>query len=163
MIKGITIKDEVTNELTCISTRNGTLTSTPGACDATPSLATTPPAVSPTPPEGDIIPPTVSLNGAAEQTIDINAAWSDLGATASDPSTSSGQAGSGVVGDVMASINGSAAVVAGQVTIDTSVAATHTIIYSASDAAGNVGTVTRTVTVSAPTPEPPPVDAPPTE
>jgi hypothetical protein len=65
--------------------------------------------------------------------------WSDLGATATDNMQ--------VVGDVTASLNGATSVVAGLVTIDTAVPGSYTIVYTARDEAGNIGTATRVVTV----------------
>jgi hypothetical protein len=52
-----------------------------------------------------------------------------------------------VVGDVTASLNGATSVVAGLVTIDTAVPGSYTIVYTARDEAGNIGTATRVVTV----------------
>jgi hypothetical protein len=45
------------------------------------------------------------------------------------------------------SVDGSATTTPENISIDTSVAGTHTILYSATDQAGNVGYATRTVNV----------------
>jgi hypothetical protein len=51
------------------------------------------------------------------------------------------------------SVDGGATTTQQQIQIDTSTPSTHTIIYSATDSAGNVGTAVRDVIVSAPTNE----------
>ncbi|MFM2414525.1 MAG: hypothetical protein RI911_218 [Candidatus Parcubacteria bacterium] len=96
---------------------------------------------------------TIALNGASEQSVTVGAAWSDLGATATNN-----------VGEIMVSVNGVAAIVAGTATIDTTTAGTHTLLYTATDESGTTATATRTVTVVAavtsPAPEPTPESTP---
>jgi hypothetical protein len=77
--------------------------------------------------------PTVSLNGSAAVQIPQGGVWTDQGATATAADGTS----------LTASI-----VVTG--TVDTQTAGTYTITYTATDAAGVVGQVSRTVTVLAP-------------
>lgn len=79
----------------------------------------------------DTTPPVVTLNGSASATSVLNTAYSDPGATASDDED----------GDISSSI-----VVSG--TVDKDNAGTYTLTYTATDAAGNVGTATRSVKVS---------------
>jgi Domain of unknown function (DUF5011) len=52
-----------------------------------------------------------------------------------------------LIGDVLAAVNDTAAVVAGTAHIDTTVPGLYVIVYSARDAAGNFGAVRRTVRV----------------
>ncbi len=97
---------------------------------------------------------TITLNGAPEQIITIGAAWSDLGATAANH-----------VGEIMVSVDGAAAVIAGNATIDTTVPGTHTLIYTATSESAETVTTTRTVIVTEaevvpPTPEPVPTPEP---
>jgi hypothetical protein len=83
--------------------------------------------------------PVITLLGDASVTIDINQAYTDEGATASDPQD----------GDLTAMI-----VVDNPV--NTAVAGTYTVTYSVNDTAGNLAQAQRTVTVRAATPPPPP-------
>ena len=76
----------------------------------------------------DITPPVVTLNGAASQTISLNSSYSDPGATANDEKD----------GVLTPTVSGS---------VDKDLAGTYTLTYTATDAAGNVGTATRTVIV----------------
>ena len=73
--------------------------------------------------------PVVTLNGVANITIPLNDTYTEEGATALDASD----------GVISVSITG---------TVDTSTAGTYTVTYSATDSSGNVGTKTRTVTVT---------------
>ncbi|MFZ2593148.1 MAG: immunoglobulin-like domain-containing protein, partial [Minisyncoccia bacterium] len=82
--------------------------------------------------------PVVSLTGDADQTIVVGTSWADLGALATD--------NIGVVGSVTATVNG---VAQSSVSIDTAIVGEYTIIYSAADAVGNIGTATRVVHVVA--------------
>ncbi|MEK7604751.1 MAG: immunoglobulin-like domain-containing protein, partial [Patescibacteria group bacterium] len=88
----------------------------------------------PPPPIGpsDITAPTVTLTGAAALELTVGDTFTDPGATATDD----------VDGDLT-----SAVVVTG--TVDPSVAGTYTLTYTATDAAGNTGSVSRLVTVIA--------------
>jgi hypothetical protein len=130
-----------------------------GGTPPPPAAPPTPPGSGDTPPPGDggsgggtggsggdTTAPTVSLNGDATVTLTVGDSWSDPGATATDD----------VDGDISSNIQ-----VAGSV--DTGTAGTYTLTYSVTDAAGNTGSATRTVTVedvAAPPLEPPPSDPP---
>lgn len=76
--------------------------------------------------------PVITLNGDANITLTLGESYAELGATAHDQRD----------GDVNVTIEGS---------VDTSVEGIYSITYMATDKAGNVITVTRTVTVVAPT------------
>jgi len=78
----------------------------------------------------DTVAPVISLNGSSSLTIAVGGAFVDPGATANDNRD----------GSVAVNTTGS---------VDTSVAATYTLSYNASDSAGNQATtVIRTITVS---------------
>jgi len=77
----------------------------------------------------DDTPPVVTLNGSAEDTVVSGQAYVELGATASD----------NVDGVLPVDVTGS---------VDTTQPGTYTVTYSATDAAGNEGSATRTITVS---------------
>jgi hypothetical protein len=87
----------------------------------------------------DTVPPVITISGTSTVNILVGDSYNDAGATATDD----------VDGDV-----------SGQIvtdnTVDTSRAGTYSVVYSASDIAGNLNSVTRTVVVSA-RPAPPPV------
>jgi len=90
--------------------------------------------------------PVITINGSSTLSLNVGDIYTDAGATAYD----------NVDGDLTARIISTGTV------IDTSVAKTHTITYTVSDTAGNVGTATRTVIVNnvitppaTVTPEPP--------
>lgn len=82
-------------------------------------------------PVADTTPPIVTLQGEATVTIAVGAAYSDAGATATD----------NVDGTLTPVMSGS---------VDTVKVGTYTIIWTATDVAGNVGTATRTVIVKEP-------------
>ena len=88
--------------------------------------------------------PIISINGDNPATINIGDTYSDLGANVSD--TGTGQAGDSNLG-VSANVDGGATTTLSQINLDTTVAGTHTIIYSATDQNGLTGTATRTVNV----------------
>ena len=93
--------------------------------------------------------PTIAVIGGTTVNVTVGAAYTDLGATVSDNVDTN-------LSYTMA-LDGGAAVTPAAFTLDTSLAGTHSIVYSATDKAGNVGTVTRTVVVvAAPAPVPPP-------
>ena len=74
--------------------------------------------------------PVISLNGGASVSVEQFSAFSDPGATASDDRD----------GSVSVNVSGS---------VDTNTVGSYTVTYSASDAAGNSASTTRTVTVTA--------------
>lgn len=76
----------------------------------------------------DTTPPAITVLGANPVTVAVDASYSDAGATALDS----------VSGSVVAAPSGA---------VNTAVPGTYTITYTASDAAGNSATATRTVTV----------------
>ncbi len=79
----------------------------------------------------DVTKPVVTLVGANPLTVNAGTAFTDPGATATDD----------VDGDITSKI-----VVTG--TVNTAAAGTNTLTYTATDAAGNVGTAARTVNVA---------------
>jgi hypothetical protein len=97
----------------------------------------------PAPVSSDVTPPVVTLTGDAAMQINVGETFTDPGATALDD----------VDGDLTSHINVSGAV-------DTATAGLYTLTYSATDASGNIGTVSRVVTVVAPAPAPEPAPAP---
>ena len=80
----------------------------------------------------DTTDPTITLIGDNPLNLTVGAAFSDPGASASDNVD-------GVISDIT---------VSGAGDVDTSVAGSYTVTYSATDAAGNTATATRTVVVS---------------
>ena len=84
--------------------------------------------------KADTTLPVISVVGGNTISLNVGNIYTELGATAYDD----------VDGDISAKI-----ITTG--TVNTSVAGTYTITYTASDAAGNIGTATRTVIVSVPT------------
>jgi len=76
----------------------------------------------------DITPPVVTLNGTTPQTISLQGTYTELGATATDD----------IDGAITPVVSGS---------VNTNLAGTYIITYTATDAAGNAGTATRTVIV----------------
>jgi hypothetical protein len=79
----------------------------------------------------DTTAPVITLNGSSTQTISLNSSYSDAGATASDDEDGSVS----VTSDASSS------------NPNVNLAGTYTITYHATDAAGNVGTASRTVIV----------------
>jgi len=78
----------------------------------------------------DTTKPVVTLIGAADTTIVLNGTWTDPGAIAEDDED-------GVITDII-QVTG---------TVNVNLTGTYIITYSATDAAGNTGTATRTVRV----------------
>jgi hypothetical protein len=76
----------------------------------------------------DITDPVVTLNGNSEMTVSLQGTFTDPGATADDNKD----------GKITPTISGS---------VNTNLKGTYTITYQATDAAGNSGSVTRTVNV----------------
>ncbi len=101
------------------------LSSTLAACGSDSSAPT------PEPPTQDTTAPVITLSGNSTLDVAYNSTYTDAGATANDA----------VDGPVTVTVTG---------TVDTSTAGDYTITYTATDAAGNVETETRTVTVIAP-------------
>ena len=76
----------------------------------------------------DMLPPTITLNGASSITVELGGTFTDPGASATDLKD----------GALSVSVSG---------TVDTSTVGSYTVTYSATDAAGNSASVTRTVNV----------------
>ena len=76
----------------------------------------------------DVTPPVITLNGEATITLEQNAVYSELGATALDA----------VDGNVSVTISG---------TVDTGTIGNYTIVYTAQDNSGNEANTTRTITI----------------
>ncbi|MEK7530430.1 MAG: immunoglobulin-like domain-containing protein [Patescibacteria group bacterium] len=93
--------------------------------------------------------PVITIFGANPAHINVGDTYADLGASVTDDVD--GNLGITTTVDGVEMTN---------VTIDTSAPGEHTIIYSATDFEGNVGTATRTVIVEDPTPAPEPEPAP---
>lgn len=85
-------------------------------------------------------PPVIRINGNNPATVQIGAAYNDLGAAITSPQSDLNLG-------ISASVDGGATTSVSQITIDTRSAGTHTILYSATDQNGLTGTATRTVTV----------------
>ncbi|WP_084420663.1 immunoglobulin-like domain-containing protein [Henriciella litoralis] len=83
----------------------------------------------PPPPTSDTTPPTITVQGDSNISLDYGSAYEDEGATAQDDRD----------GNVTVSVSGS---------VDTLTAGTYTITYTASDSAGNQASATRTVIVA---------------
>ena len=74
----------------------------------------------------DTTAPVVTLNGSSSITVELDTVYNELGATSDD-----NEATINIGGDI----------------VDTNIAGTYTVVYSATDSAGNIGTASRTVTV----------------
>jgi len=89
-------------------------------------------------------PPILSVNGNNPATVPVGDTYADLGATITGP-----------VGDInlgiSATVDGGATTTLSALFVDTSLAGTHTIVYSATDQNGLTGTASRTVNVIDPT------------
>lgn len=81
----------------------------------------------------DTTPPTISLTGSASMTLSLQGTYSEPGFTATDDED----------GDITASVTSDMT----SINPNKNLTGTYTITYSVSDAAGNTGTATRTVTV----------------
>ena len=77
----------------------------------------------------DTTAPVVTLNGSASMTITVGDSYTDAGATATDD------------------VDGALTPVETANTVNTAVAGTYTVTWSATDAAGNTGSASRTVIV----------------
>ncbi|MEI6346149.1 MAG: immunoglobulin-like domain-containing protein [bacterium] len=140
---GITLYDEVTKQPYCLKISGGAPVSVPGECAAvsaggtsgttnTTTGGTTPggSGTTTTPVVGDTVAPVITINGNNPANIDKGASYNDLGVTVTD--NIDNNLGITTTGDQ----------------IDTTVAGTYTVHYSATDAAGNTTNATRTVIVS---------------
>ncbi len=90
--------------------------------------------------------PVVSINGNNPTLINVGDTYSDLGASVLDNGT--------FVLSYTASLDGGPQVDVSSIQLDTSAAGEHTVTYTATDAAGNVGTAIRTVIVNETTLQP---------
>ena len=88
----------------------------------------------------DVLPPTLFIKGNNPAHIKLGGTYTDVGAYAIDTIA-------GAV-DVYASVNGRTTESITTIFIDTSIAGTHQIVYSASDSSGNTATAVRTVIVT---------------
>jgi len=95
----------------------------------TPAASSTAPAISTT--------PVLSITGTNPATVNVGASYADWGATITAPTADKNLG-------IVTLVDGATTT---QVIIDTSKPGTHTIVYSVTDQAGNVGTATRTVNV----------------
>jgi len=102
-------------------------------------------STAPTDPGAGSNAPVISINGNDPATLNIGDTYVDLGATITDPQADLNLG-------IAASVDGGATTTLDKIQIDTSQSGTHTILYSATDQGGNIGTATRTVVVSNPTP-----------
>jgi len=138
---GITIYDEVTGLPYCLKIQNGATVSLSGQCPE-PSLgatnsngsATSSPAV-------DSSVPVLTILGNNPATVPVGSTYSDLGATVTD-TNADGSVNNNL--GIATFING---VEMQSISLDTSTTSVHTILYKATDGAGNVGEGTRTVNV----------------
>ncbi len=87
-------------------------------------------------------PPQISINGNNPATINIGDTYADLGSTVTGPHQDLNLG-------IHVSVDGGATTTPDQIVINTSVAGTHSIVYSATDQNGLVGYATRTVDVVA--------------
>src|SRR6202011_1054367 len=83
-------------------------------------------------------PPQISTNGNSPATVPVGATYLDLGATITAPQADLNLG-------IIASVDGGATTTTP--TIDTTQPGTHTIVYTATDQSGLVGTASRTVIV----------------
>ncbi len=145
---GITLFDEDTGESYCVKIKSGEMLHIPGACaDILPEsqTASSGSSVNGQPPtvNSDSEPPTLTLNGASTTTIYLGETYADMGATATDNADTELF--------IYASIDGGPTIQPGaMVTVDTSEAGTHTVVFTVTDKAGNTASVSRTVQVSLP-------------
>jgi hypothetical protein len=155
MPAGITIYDEDTGAAFCIKMKAGQIVSAAGECGSTssPQSGSPPPAETPV---QDTEPPTITLTGNNPATLELGSTYGDLGATVTDNVNNN-------LG-YKVSVDDGPEIYPNEIQIDTSVAGEHTIVFTAVDQAGNVGTATRAVNVVDSTvpsaPEPLPAEAP---
>ena len=106
----------------------GSYTVTYTATDAAGNVATETRAVNVVASVSDTTAPIITLNGNTIDTIATGETYSDLGATASDT----------IDGTLLVTSSGA---------VDTATAGRYTLVYTATDSAGNTGTNTRTINV----------------
>ena len=143
---GITLYDEVTGEPYCFSVANGQPKTTAGECgqpqtnaDQTQTNAEVSAKSAP-----DTEPPVIILNGPVLIEIEIGTSWVDPNATVTD--NVSGNLGIHYTVDgVLTGVEGNQLP---HEVINTSIAGEHTIVYSSTDQAGNVGTAVRTLRIT---------------
>ena len=98
----------------------------------------------------DTTAPVVTLTGDAAMQLAVGDAFTDPGATATDPSMELGASDTDLTSNIV--VTGS---------VDTATEGSYTLTYTATDAAGNEGSASRLVTVVAPAePAPEPAPAP---
>jgi len=116
---------------------------------STPSIDNSAQSASSSPQESaDVEPPVITLNGPATIEIEKGTAWVDPGATVSDNVNEN----LGIHYTVDGVLTGSEGNQLPHEVINTDVAGSHTIIYSSTDQAGNIGTASRTLNVIDPAP-----------
>jgi hypothetical protein len=127
---------------TVATTPTATPTPTP---TATSTATSTPPTTSTStaPVVSDVEPPVITILGSNPASVNVGDVYADLGATVTDNVDQN-------LG-IKASVDGGAQIDLSAISIDTSVAGAHSIMYVATDSAGNIGTNTRTVDVVATT------------
>ena len=91
----------------------------------------------------DTIAPVITLSGANPATITVSSTYIDPGATVTDNVDTNL--------DIHVSIDGGATTTPDQISIDTSLAGTHSILFASTDQAGNTGYATRVVVVASST------------
>ena len=110
----------------------------------------------------DTTAPIITLNGSDTIEIEKGSGWVDPGATVADPANGDQPENTNL--SIYYSVGGVATGNEGrdlpQTVIDTNQAGSHTITYTASDSAGNIGTAERTLNVVDPTPMPEPTPEP---
>ncbi len=132
---GITMYDTITNDPYCFQMVRGVATTTPGVCpDIMPQQS------------ADIAPaqvPVISVQGANPATISVGSTYSDLGAIITAPASALNLG-------ISALVDGGATTTLDHISIDTTVAGTHTVEYRVIDQHGVMGTATRTIEVVTP-------------
>jgi len=95
----------------------------------------------------DVEPPVITINGNNPSTINVGGAYADLGVTVTDNIDQNLGYTASLDGPPGGEASGPALSQGDGLTLDTSTAGTHTILYTATDSAGNTATATRTVNV----------------
>jgi hypothetical protein len=85
-------------------------------------------------------PPVITVNGNNPATVHVGDTYNDLGATISGPQDDLNLG-------IQASVDNATSTPVADISVDTTQTGTHTIVYSATDQNGLVGTVSRTVNV----------------